>query len=106
MLLYCIKYEIVISVEKSNDNSYNPHERDDDVYKHEYNELLAHRIWANEKYHLPQNGTRLEHYGFRFQFHYHSQTNFMQVPVLPDDHVMARGVRKAYRLLCAYPKLF
>ena len=85
---------------------YKPNNRSNmlNAYKGKYNVLPPYRVWNNERIRLKKEG--LQHYGFRFQFEQASQSDFMQVPVLPDGHPLKDGIKKCYDLLITYPKMF
>ena len=74
------------------------------AYKGKYESLPQFRVWNNKRIVLKKEG--LQHYGFRFEFEQASQTDFMQVPVLPDGHPLKDGIKKCYDLLITYPKMF
>ena len=75
------------------DPQYNPNLRGVDVYDNVYKHEPQFRVWNNTMYEIPPQG--LVHFGYRFPFHYNSQTNCMQVPELPPGNVLCDAVEQA-----------
>ena len=89
---------------REHDPQYRPNLRGENVYYDVYEHDPEFRVWNNTMYEIPPQG--LVHYGYRFPFHYNTQTNVMQVPELPPGNVLCDAVEQVYSLLYCYPKLY